>query len=366
MTGDRRTLSGQGMPRKGRGALSNRAGRFEPADRIRVDDGWGSPDDDDPPLLRTTVLPDASRTVIATNRSPDIGFEQSINPYRGCEHGCVYCYARPSHAFLGLSPGLDFETRLFAKHDAAELLDRELRRPTYRCKVIALGPNTDAYQPIERQFGITRRVLEVLDRFEHPVSLITKSALVTRDIDILASMAARRLASVTLSVTTLDRGLARRLEPRAATPARRLGAIRALAEAGIPVGVNVAPIIPGLNDHEIEPILAAAREAGARSAMYVLLRLPLEIKDLFREWLAAHAPDRMDRVLSLIRDSRGGALYRSGFGERMRGTGPYAEMIRQRFALACRRLGLDKRDYDLDTARFRPPPAGRDQLDLPL
>ncbi len=255
---------------------------------------------------------------------------------------------------------------MFAKHDAAELLDRELRRPTYRCKVIALGPNTDAYQPIERQFGITRRVLEVLDRFEHPVSLITKSALVTRDIDILASMAARRLASVTLSVTTLDRGLARRLEPRAATPARRLGAIRALAEAGIPVGVNVAPIIPGLNDHEIEPILAAAREAGARSAMYVLLRLPLEIKDLFREWLATHAPDRMDRVLSLIRDSRGGALYRSGFGERMRGTGPYAEMIRQRFALACRRLGLDKRDYDLDTARFRPPPAGRDQLDLPL
>ena len=352
-------------PRKGRGAASNRPGRFEPADRFRTDDGWGGAEEELPPL-RTTVAPDMARSIIATNDSPDVGFERSINPYRGCEHGCVYCYARPTHAFLGLSPGLDFETRLFAKYDAPALLERELRRPGYRCKVIVLGTNTDCYQPIERRLRITRGILEVLDRFEHPVSLITKSALVTRDIDILARMAVRRLAAVALTVTTLDRELSRRLEPRAAPPASRLRAIAELTGAGVPVGVSLAPVIPGLNDSEIERIVEACAAAGARSASYVLLRLPLEIKELFAEWLAVHAPARAGRVLGLVRQTRAGALYRDGFGERMRGSGPYADLIRRRFRLACRRHGLDRRDHDLDTGGFRPPPAPKDQLDLPL
>ena len=283
------------LPRKGRGAVSNRPGRFEPADRFLVDDGWGESHEDDLPPLRTVVHADATRSVIATNDSPDIGFDQSINPYRGCEHGCVYCYARPTHAYLGLSAGLDFETKLFAKFDAPTLLEKELRRPGYRCKVIALGVNTDAYQPIERRHQITRRILQVLSDFAQPVGLVTKSALVARDIDILAPMAEQRLAAVTVTITTLDRDLARHLEPRAATPPRRLETVRKLAAAGIPVGVNVAPVIPGLNDHEIEPILEAAKAAGASSAMHVLLRLPLEIKDLFEEWLQAHAPDRAGR-----------------------------------------------------------------------
>ena len=353
------------VARKGRGAVSNHAGRFEPGDRFRVDDGWTATDEDLPPL-RTTVQADATRSVITTNKSPDVGFEQSINPYRGCEHGCIYCYARPTHAYLGLSAGLDFETRLFAKFDAAALLRKELQRASYRCRVIALGVNTDAYQPVERRFQITRSILQVLSDFDHPVGLVTKSALVARDIDILAPMAARRLTAVTVSLTTLDRDLARHMEPRAATPPRRLETIRQLAAAGIPVGVNVAPVIPGLNDHEIEPILAAAKEAGASSAIHVLLRLPLEIKDLFQEWLQAHAPDRADRILSLVRQTRGGALNVSRFGERMRGTGPYADLIAHRFALACRRTGLDKRSYDLDTSRFRVPPGPKDQLDLQL
>lgn len=352
-------------PVKGRGSVTNRSGRYEPAAREQVDDGWGTVEEELPPL-RTTVGRDRARKAITTNDSPDVGFDQSINPYRGCEHGCAYCFARPTHAWLGLSAGLDFETKLFAKHDAAALLEAELRAPSYRCKVIALGVNTDAYQPIERDLKITRGILEVLSRFEHPVALITKSTLVTRDIDILADMAARRLVHVTLSVTTLDRHLARRLEPRAATPARRIDAVRALAAAGIPTSVNVAPMIPGLNDHELESVLAAAAGAGASKAGYILLRLPLEIRDLFREWLETHVPDRAARVLSLVRQTRGGALYKDRFGERMRGEGPIADLIERRFRIACARLGLDKRDYVLDTSRFRRPPAPGDQIALPF
>lgn len=353
-------------PRKGRGAVSNRTGRYEATERYRVDDGWDLPIEEDALPVQTTVSPDASRRVITTNNSPDVGFDQSVNPYRGCEHGCVYCFARPTHAWLGLSPGLDFETKLFAKHDAAALLERELQSPGYRCKVIALGVITDAYQPIERRLGITRSVLEVLSRFSHPVSLISKSALVARDVDILADMAARGLVHVTLSITSLDRELARRLEPRASTPARRLEAVRTLAAAGVPTSVNVAPVIPGLNDHELESILGAAADAGACKAGYILLRLPLEIKDLFREWLEANAPDRAARVLSLVRQTRGGALYKDKFGERMRGEGPIAELLERRFRVACTRLGLDKRDYVLDTSLFKRPPAKGDQFALPL
>lgn len=352
-------------PPKGRGAVSNPDGRFEPAAREIADDGWGILDEEPEPL-RTTVLRDTSRSVIAHNNSPDVGFDQSINPYRGCEHGCIYCYARPSHAFLGFSPGLDFETKIFAKFDAPVLLEKELRRKGYRCDIIALGANTDAYQPVERELKITRGVLEVLQRFRQPVSVITKSALVVRDIDILAEMSANRLAQVTVSVTSLDRETARRLEPRAATPPRRLKTIRALADAGIPVRVNVAPVIPGLTDHELEAILEAARDAGAQGANYILVRLPLEIKDLFRDWLQEHAPDRARRVLNLIRETRGGALNRSEFGERMKGTGPYADLIRARFRTASRRLGLDRKAMDLDTSRFRVQPGAGDQLGLPI
>lgn len=351
--------------RKGRGSVSNRDGRFEPATREAVDDGWGNLDEEPAPL-RTTVMRDTSRSVIAHNNSPDVGFDQSINPYRGCEHGCIYCYARPSHAFLGFSPGLDFETKIFAKFDAAPLLEKELRRKGYRCDIIALGANTDAYQPVERELEITRGILEVLQRFNQPVSVITKSALVTRDIDILAEMSARNLAQVTVSVTSLDRETARRLEPRAATPPRRLKTIQALADAGIPVRVNVAPVIPGLTDHELEAILEAARDAGAKGANYILVRLPLEIKDLFREWLQEHAPDRAGRVLNLIRETRGGVLNRAEFGERMKGTGPYADLIRTRFRNACRRLRLDRKGLELDTTLFRVPPGPGDQLGLPL
>jgi len=353
-------------PNKGRGAVTNPAGRFEPTRRVADDDGWGEHDDADfaPAPLRTTVSPDRSRSVITRNNSPDVGFSQSINPYRGCEHGCVYCYARPSHAYLGLSPGLDFESKLFAKHDAAAVLERELSRPGYRCDVIALGTNTDPYQPIERERQITRRILEVLARCNHPVSIVTKSALILRDLDILGDMAARGLASAMISVTTLDRGLARRMEPRAATPSRRLEAIRALNEAGVPAGVMAAPIIPGLTDHEIEPILAAAGRAGACAAGFTLVRLPHEIKDLFRNWLAAHAPLRAAHVERLIRETRGGKLNDPDFGSRMRGTGPYAEQIRQRFSLACKRFGIPRRFPALDTAQFRPPSKPSAQLSL--
>ena len=340
------------VPRKGRGAVSNAAGRYEPYAQARIDDGWGAGDEDLPPL-RTTVTDDASRSIIARNNSPDVGFDRSINPYRGCEHGCVYCFARPTHAHLGLSPGLDFESRLFAKPKAAALLRRELARPSYRPAPIAMGTNTDPYQPVERRRGITRQILEVLAESEHPVTIVTKSALVLRDLDILAPMASKGLAAVGVSVTTLDRALARRMEPRAASPGRRLATLRALAEAGIPAMVMVAPVIPGLNDHEMEAILEQAAAAGAQAAGKILLRLPLEIKDLFGEWLAAHYPNRAKRVEALIRDTRRGALYVDRFGERMSGTGRYAEMLNTRFRLACRRLDLDRPLPKLDTSRFR-------------
>ncbi len=350
-------------PRKGRGAVSNRGGRYEAEERFATDDGWGGADAE-PERLATTVTPDASRTVIARNSSPDVPFDRSINPYRGCEHGCVYCFARPTHAWLGLSPGLDFESRLFAKHDAPALLAAELRHPKYQCRVIALGTNTDPYQPIERELGITRGVLQVLSDFNHPVGIVTKSALVRRDADILAPMSAAGLAAVFISVTTLDPGLARRLEPRAPTPARRLAAIAALRDAGVRVGVMAAPMIPGLNDAELEAILAAAADAGAASASYVLLRLPLEIAALFTEWLEAHAPGRAARVMSLVRETRGGKLYDSTFGVRMKGQGPYAELIARRFALAARRNGLAGNRFALETGLFRPPPRPGDQLSL--
>ncbi len=351
-------------PRKGRGAISNATGRFERQARIAVDDGWERPEDDELPPLRTQVARDATRTIIASNESPDIPFSQSINPYRGCEHGCVYCYARPSHAYLGLSPGLDFETKLFAKPEAAKLLDAELRKPGYRPMAIALGSNTDPYQPVEREHRITRSILETLRDFGHPFSIVTKSALVLRDLDIIAPMAARNLAHVFVSVTTLDRDLARAMEPRASTPPRRLDAIRGLADAGVKVGVMAAPMIPALNDAEMEAILEAAAGAGATSAGYTLLRLPLELKELFEEWLAEHVPLKRSHVLSLVRDIRGGALNHAEFGKRFTGEGAYAQLVSKRFRAARARYGLDRNDWSLDLAQFRPPPKAGDQLAL--
>jgi DNA repair photolyase len=349
-------------PRKGRGAVSNRSGRFEAVARIRTDDGWTADPEEDPPAVATTLTVDASRTIVTRNESPDVPFDRSINPYKGCEHGCVYCFARPTHAYLGLSPGLDFETRLFWKPDAPTLLDRELRRAGYEPRTLALGANTDAYQPVERDLRLTRRIIEVLSAFRHPFGIITKSALVLRDLDLIAPMAAEGLAGVSVSVTTLDRDLARRMEPRASTPAKRLEAIRRLADAGVPVAILVSPMIPALNDHELEAILAAGAEAGATAANTILLRLPLELAGLFEEWLRTHVPDRADRVLSLIRQSRGGSLYRSAFGERMAGTGPHADLLRARFRAAVRRYGLGGRRWGLRTDLFRVPPAAGDQM----
>jgi len=352
------------QPRKGRGAGSNQSGRFETEKRVPFDDGWGSADDE-PVRLPTTLTVDATRTIIARNDSPDIGFDRSINPYRGCEHGCIYCYARPSHAYLGLSPGLDFETRIFYKPNAAALLRDELRKKNYVCRPIALGSNTDPYQPAERKFGITRSILEVLRDFHHPVTIVTKGALIQRDIDILADMARENLAIVTVSVTTLDRDLARHMEPRAATPERRIETIAALAKAGIPAGVLSAPMIPALNDREMEAILARAREAGASVAGYTLLRLPLELKALFKEWLETHEPQKATHVLSLVAQCHGGKLYDSAWSKRMVGGGPYAEMLAARFDRACRRLGYSPRStHMLDTSRFRPPAQRGDQLAL--
>ncbi|MCW5731926.1 MAG: PA0069 family radical SAM protein [Alphaproteobacteria bacterium] len=344
------------MARRGRGSMSNRSGRFEQERREILDDGWNSLDMD-PPRLATTVTADRTKTVITKNQSPDVPFDRSINPYRGCEHGCIYCFARPTHAFLGLSPGLDFESRLFMKPDAARLLRNELARPSYRPATIAIGTNTDPYQPIERDQRIMRQILEVLDECGHPVGIVTKSALVTRDIDILASMAKRNLVKVTLSVTTLDRRLARVMEPRASTPERRLEAIAALRGAGIPASVLFAPVIPAINDWEMERVLEAAAAAGASEAGYVLLRLPLEIGDLFREWLSANFPDRAARVMDLVRQTRGGRDYDARFGKRQTGEGAFAELIGQRFRLAKRRLGLDGRSLALDTTAFRRPSA---------
>jgi DNA repair photolyase len=347
-------------PSRGRGATFNPANRYRDHAREAYDDGWPAEADDaaQEAAPRTTVTMQRARTIIARNDSPDVPFSQSINPYQGCEHGCIYCYARPTHAYLDLSPGVDFETRLFAKPDAAELLRRELAKPGYRCDPIALGTNTDPYQPIERELRITRAVLEVLAAHEHPFTIVTKSALVERDLDIIAPMAAKRMARVYLSITTLDRDLARRMEPRAAAPHRRLQAVETLAKAGVPVGVMVAPIIPPLNDRDLEAILEAAAAAGARSAGYVLVRLPLEVAPLFRDWLAAHYPERAPHVMSLIRQMRGGRDYDSAFGTRMRGEGVFATLIEKRFAIACTRAGFERgREHTgLDTSRFRPPP----------
>jgi DNA repair photolyase len=352
------------VARKGRGAASNDTGRFEAERRVGFDDGWGSPEDM-PERVATTLSVDATRTIIARNDSPDIGFDRSINPYRGCEHGCIYCYARPSHAYLGLSPGLDFETRIFYKPQAAALLKTELGKKGYVCRPMALGSNTDPYQPAERRLGITRSILEVLRDFRHPVTIVTKGALIQRDIDILAEMATDNLAVVTVSVTTLDRDLARVMEPRAATPERRLETIAALAEAGIATGVLAAPMIPSLNDREMEAILERARAAGATVAGYTLLRLPLELKALFKEWLEEHRPQKAAHVLSLVAQCHGGKIYDSTWSKRMTGGGPYAEMLGARFDRACRRLGFSPRlQYRLDTSRFRPPPQKGDQLAL--
>ena len=344
--------------RRGRGAPSNAVGRFETQKREALDDGWTP---EEAPPLQTHVVTEKARAILTRNSSPDISFDRSINPYRGCEHGCVYCFARPTHAYVGLSPGLDFESRLFVKENAAELLEKELSAPRYRADVVALGANTDPYQPIERQYRVTRAVLEVLARTNHPVGIVTKSNLVVRDLDILAPMAAKGLAKVYISVTTLDRDLARRMEPRAPTPERRLEAIEALAGAGVPVGVIVAPIIPAINDDEIEKILARARAAGASEAGYVTLRLPLELRDLFREWLAVHFPDRLSRTLSLVQSMHGGKDYEAQWGRRMVGSGPYAWMIGRRFEMAAAKLGFDGKRFALRTDLFTPP--GRRQAE---
>jgi DNA repair photolyase len=347
--------------RHGRGAESNRSGRYEPLARTAFDDGWESLEE--LPPFRTEVQVEKPKKIITENDSPDISFSQSINPYRGCEHGCAYCFARPTHAYMGLSPGLDFETKLFAKPDAARLLEKELSRPGYEPKVIAIGTNTDPYQPIEKRYRIMREVLEVLSRANHPVGIVTKSALVTRDIDILSSMAERGLAKVALSVTTLDRKLARAMEPRAATPPKRLEALRRLSEAGVPTTVMVAPVIPALNESEVERILDAAAAAGVREAGYVLLRLPLEVSEIFREFLDREYPDRAAHVLSVMRQMRGGKDYDATWGRRMRGDGPYAWQLGRRFELATRRLGINQDKRPLRTDLFRPPLAAA-QLSL--
>ncbi len=328
-------------------------GRFESLQREALDDGWGILDEVPPPL-RTTVTRDASRSVIAHNQSPDVPFDQSINPYRGCEHGCIYCFARPTHAWLGYSPGTDFESRLLYKPDVAKLLSAELAKPSYRCSPIALGTNTDPYQPIEKRFRCTRQILEVLKAHDHPVTIVTKSGLVERDIDLLAPMAERKLASVSVSVTSLDRVLSRKMEPRAAAPQRRIKTIQRLTEAGIPTGVLVAPIIPALNDHEIENILETVHAAGALSAGYSLIRLPLEIKDLFIEWLETHYPLRSEHVLNRLRDLHNGKLYDSTFGTRQTGTGVFSDLVSSRFRLACKRLRFPGTPV-LDRNKFRRP-----------
>src|SRR5580704_5018554 len=348
--------------RRGRGTLSNASGRYEPLARVAFDDGWQGLED--LPPFKTTVTADTTRKIITRNDSPDISFDRSINPYRGCEHGCVYCFARPTHAYLGLSPGLDFESKLFMKPNAPELLERELSAPGYVPKVIAIGTNTDPYQPIERRYKIMRRILEVLDSAGHPVGIVTKSALVLRDLDILARMAKRDLVKVALSVVALDVKLARTMEPRAATPPRRLEALRQLVKAGVPASALVAPIIPAINDAELERILEAVAETGVRNAGYVLLRLPLEIRDLFREWLTENFPDRVQHVFKLIRDTRGGKDYDSAWGKRMTGSGPIAWMIGRRFELACERLGFNIARRKVTTEHFQPPRPATEQLDL--
>jgi DNA repair photolyase len=349
--------------RRGRGARSSHTSRFDSEVREAFDDGWEGLAELEP--FKTEVRHELARSIISTNDSPDIGFDQSINPYRGCEHGCIYCFARPTHCYLGLSAGLDFESVLIAKTNTAEVLERELARPGYKVKTIALGTNTDPYQPIERTYELTRRILEIMDRTSHPVSIVTKSALVLRDVDLLASLAARGLVKVFVSVTSLDHRLSRRMEPRAATPERRLDAIAQLNAAGVPTGSMVAPIVPAVNDDAMEAILARVAEAGGREAGYVLLRLPLEIAGLFKEWLEEEFPDRASRVMSLVRGTRGGKDYVSAWGERQRGTGPYAELIARRFQIATQRLGFNRVRFSLRTDLFEPPGGARPkQFDL--
>ena len=348
--------------RRGRGAGLNIGGRFEPVSREAEDDGWNSLED--LPPFKTEVQIEKPRSVISRNDSPDIPFDRSVNPYRGCEHGCIYCFARPTHAYMGLSPGLDFEAKLFAKPDAARLLERELAKPGYKVRPIAIGTNTDPYQPIEKEWRIMRQVLEVLQACNHPVMIVTKSAMVTRDIDILAPMAEKGLAKVGLSVTTLDRKLARLMEPRASTPGKRLEAIKTLSEAGIPSTIMMAPVIPALNDHEIERVLDSGKAAGAAAASYVLLRLPLEVSPLFRDWLLRNYPDRYRHVMALVRSMRGGKDYDAEFGKRMKGAGPYAWQIGRRFEMAAKRLELNLTRRPLNCDLFVPPLGTGVQLSL--
>lgn len=348
---------------RGRGALSNETPRFERETRLRVDDGWARSDEELPPL-RTEVRLEAARSAINHIRSPDLPFDRTINPYRGCEHGCIYCFARPTHAYLGLSPGLDFETRLIARPNMPEVLERELRKPSYKVGTLSIGTNTDPYQPIEKTYGIMRSCLEVLERFGHPVAIVTKGALVERDIDILARLAARGLTRVGVSVTTLDPNIARRMEPRVPSPARRLLTIRRLSEAGISVRVMASPLVPGLTDHEVEAIYKAAKEAGAEAATSLPLRLPLEVSPLFRNWLAEHFPDRAKRVIGLIRGMHGGKDYDSHWHRRMRGRGAYAQMMSARARLAARRLNLDGKLPPLRCDLFDVPFEAGDQLGL--
>ncbi len=348
--------------RRGRASAINPSGRFEPQTRHVFDDGWRSIEELSP--FKTEVQVERLRKIITRNNSPDISFDRSINPYRGCEHGCVYCFARPTHAFMGLSAGLDFESKLFAKPDAAKLLKRELGRDGYKAATIAIGTNTDPYQPIEKKWRIMREILEVLNKYDHPVAIVTKSALVTRDADILSGMAERGLVKVALSVTTLDRKLSRNMEPRASTPERRLEAMKLLSGAGVPVSVMAAPLAPGLNDSELERILDSARAAGASEAGYILLRLPLEVSPVFKEWLLRHYPDRYRHVMSLVRSMRGGKDYDSKWGRRMRGSGPYAWQIGRRFEIATNRLGLNTRKTILRCDLFMPPVKEGDQLRL--
>ena len=350
---------------RGRGAISNQTGRYEAETEEIFDDGWDTVEDPVPPLS-TTLTAENAKTIITFNQSPDIHVDRSINPYRGCEHGCVYCFARPSHAYLGLSAGLDFESKLFFKPNAPDLLRTALAKPGYKPRQIALGINTDAYQPIERKTGLTRQLVHILSEHNHPVSFLTKSTLIQRDIDLIAPMAAKGLARVGISITTLDRGLARKMEPRAATPAKRLETVKALSEAGIPTIVMHAPIIPALNDQEIEPLLEAAKQAGARGAGYVLLRLPHELKDIFHEWLATHYPDRATRIINHLRDMRGGKDYDARWFQRGRGEGPYADLIAQRFSKALKRLKFNGKRLSLRTDLFRVPPKPGDQMDLGL
>jgi DNA repair photolyase len=349
------------LARRGRGATINPAVRFDSQAASPFDDGWDTLAGEfaELPALATTLTRDATKSAISWNSSPDIGFDRAVNPYRGCEHGCIYCYARPTHAYLGYSPGLDFETRLIFKPEVAELLEKELRKPGYTPRTLALGSNTDPYQPVERTLKLTRSVLQVLDRFNHPVGIVTKSAGVLRDLDILASMAKRRLARVYVSVTTLDPRLARVMEPRAATPARRLQAVAELTRAGVPAGIMAAPMIPGLNDAELEKILEAAARAGARHANYILLRLPHELRQMFEDWLHTNFPDRARHVLSLVRETRGGMLSDARFHHRFSGQGVYADLLMRRFARAARQWGLDEAREGLDCTRFAVPADGR-------